>query len=136
MRPRLLRGEGVCRVLLQNHTSTPQSAGLTVETPRGGLYVDAARKQINLAPRQRGMVDFYLQPIKQPFTGRVRTLPFEVRVTPTLGDTGPGMEGQVIATPQIPLWLSLLLVVLAVALCGLSVWALSALPFISRLLAG
>ena len=137
MRPRLLRGEGVCRVLLQNHTATPQTAGLTVETPRGGLYVDAARKQIHLAPGQRGVVDFYLQPIKQPFTGRQKTLPFVVRVMPSLpvGDAGPGMEGQVIAAPQLPLWLSLLLVVLVLALCGLSIWALTSLPLLSELFA-
>jgi len=135
MRPRELRGEGVCRVLLQNNAPTLQTISLTVETPRGGLYVDAAQKQVSLVPNQQGVVDFYLQPMKQPFIGRKREWPFVVRVTPL---SSPGsateMDGQVVMAPQLPWWLALLLLVLIFALCGLGVWLLLSLPVVGNLL--
>ena len=135
MRPRELRDEGICRVLLQNNAPTHQTVTLAVETPHGGLYVDAAQKQISLVPGQQGVVDFYLQPMKRPFTGRKREWPFVVRATPTSSPVaGTGMDGQVIVTPQLPWWLALLLLVSGLALCGLGVWLLISLPVISNLL--
>lgn len=136
MRPRQLRHEGVCRVLLQNHTPIVQTANLAVETPQGGLYVDAAQKQITLVPGQQGVVDFYIQPIKQPFTGRMKSWPFAIRLTPTApqGQAPSAMEGQVAVASQLPLWLGLLLVILLLALCGLSLWTLTSLPALNSLL--
>ena len=81
------------------------------------------------------MVDFYLQPMKRPFTGRKREWPFVVRATPMSSPVaGAGMDGQVIVTPQLPWWLALLLLVSGLALCGLGVWLLISLPVISNLL--
>lgn len=135
MRPRELRDEGICRVLLQNNMPTLQTVVLAVETSRGGLYVDAAQKQISLVPGQKGVVDFYLQPIKRPFTGRRREWPFIVRVMPTSSPVaGAGMDGRVIVTPQLPWWLALLLPVLLLALCGLALWLLISLPVVGNLL--
>lgn len=136
MRPRALRGPGIARVMLQNHALAPQMATLSVETPQGGLYVDAAQKQVHLQPGQTGVVDFYLQPMKQPFTGRRRVWPFLVRVA-TSGSPGqppPAMEGQVTVAPQVPLWLFLVLLVLVLAMCGLLVWALTQAAFLDTLM--
>ena len=136
IRPRVLRGEGVCRVLLQNHTPVAQTASLVVETPQGGLYVDAAQKQIMLVPGQQGVVDFYLQPMKQPFAGREKSWPYVIRVVPSVpqGRPAAGMEGQVVVAPQIPAWLAALLLLLLLLLCGLVAWALPMLlPFLGNL---
>jgi tRNA A-37 threonylcarbamoyl transferase component Bud32 len=136
MRPRELHDEGVCRVLLQNHSPATQTVALAVETPKGGLYVDAARKQITLAPGQMGVVDFYLQGIRRPSVGRRRAFPFMVRVMPLLssGEVAPGMDGRVTTVPPLPLWLAGLLVLLVLALCGLAVWTLTSLPALDNLL--
>jgi len=136
MRPRQLHHEGICRVLLQNHTPVVQTATLSVATPQGGLYVDAAQKQITLVPGQQGVVDFYIQPIKQPFTGRMKSWPFAIRLTPATAQGQPpsAMEGQVAVAPQLPLWLGLLLVVLLLSLCGLGLWTLTTLPALDSLL--
>ena len=136
IRPRVLRGEGVCRVLLQNHTPVAQTASLVVETPQGGLYVDAAQKQIMLVPGQQGVVDFYLQPMKQPFAGREKSWPYVIRVVPSVpqGRPAAGMEGQVVVAPQIPAWLAAVLLLLLLLLCGLVAWALPMLlPFLGNL---
>ena len=130
MRPRELTDEGILRVLLQNHQPIPQVVELIVETPMGGLYVDAARKQISLAPSQKGVVDFYLQAIRKPITGRASRVPAVVRVMPSGRNREPGgqLEARVIIRPQIPAWLGLLMLVLLLMLCGLSIWLVSALP--------
>ncbi len=135
MRPRVIEGEGVARVLLRNKSPNAQSASLTMETPEGGLYVDAPQKQITLVAGQQGVVDFYLQPMKKPLFGRERTWPYIVRVTPSTpqGQPPPAMDGQVIVRPQVPLWLGLLLVVSFVALCVLAFWLLGTLPALSAL---
>ena len=134
MRPRVLRDEGVCRVLLQNHTPSAQTASLTVETPKGGLYADAAQKQIMLVPGQQGVVDFYLQPMKRPFIGRQKSWPYSIRVATTAQQgRAVGMEGQVVVAPQIPAWLGALLLVAMLTLCGLTVWALTSLPLLDAL---
>lgn len=130
MRPRELRDEGICRVLLQNNTPGSQIVRISAETPQGGLAFDAADKQIGLAPGQTGVVDFYIRGINRPFTGRSRRRPFTIRVTP-LPHQGPlpaGAAGQVTITPQIPGWLALLLLVLVLTLCGLLAWAAASLP--------
>ena len=136
MRPRELRDEGICRVLLQNNAPTHQTVTLAVETPRGGLYVDAAQKQISLVPGQQGVVDFYLQPMKRPFTGRKREWPFVVRATPI---SSPGsvseMTGQVNVRPQIPLWLGLLILALMAVLCAMTVWVLTSVSLLEGILA-
>jgi serine/threonine protein kinase len=136
-RPRRLRQEGICRVLLQNHTPVVQTATLAVETPQGGLYVDAAQKQITLVPGQQGVVDFYIQPIKQPFIGRERAWPFAIRLTPATpqGQPPASLDGEVAVAPQLPLWLGLLLAILLLSLCGLSLWALTSLPALNSLFA-
>lgn len=138
MRPRALRGEGVCRVLLRNQSPVVQTVGLTVETPRGGLYVDAAQKQIVLAPGQQGVVDFYLQPMKRPSVGRSKSWPFVVRVSPsmTTGPAADGMDGRLTVAPTIPAWLAALLAALLLLVCGLTIWALTALPLLEGLLSG
>ena len=133
MRPRLLRDQGVCRVLLKNDTPMAQTVRVAAETPRGGLYFDGAQKQIGLAAGQRGVVDFYVQAMKRPFIGRPRQWPFVLHVN-ALAEPGPptpGLEGAVEVRPQLPLWLALLLLL---ALCGLLAWVLSSLPGLSQLL--
>lgn len=136
MRPRELRDEGICRVLLQNHSSASQPVTLSVETPQGGLYVDAAGKQITLAPGQTGVVDFYLQGMRRSSIGNTKTYPFLVRVASLSqqGEGAPAMEGRVTVTPKVPLWLAALLAVLVLALCGLMVWTLASLPALDSLL--
>lgn len=135
MRPRELRDEGVCRILLQNNAPAAQTITLAMETPRGGLYADAAQKQITLVPGQKGVVDFYLQPMKRPFTGRMQEWPFIIRVTPTSQPAAAsGMEGRVTVAPQLPWWLAILLPVLLLSLCGLVIWMLASLPALDNLL--
>jgi len=137
MRPRLLRDEGICRVLLRNHTPMPQTVSLSAETPRGGLYFDTAQKQISLAPGQTGVVDFYVQAIKRPSTGWTAMRPFLIHVsplTPQPGPPAPSLEGQVAITPNLPLWLTLLLLILLLTLCGLLVAVAESLPSLGGLL--
>jgi hypothetical protein len=136
MRPRLLRDQGVCRVLLKNDMPTAQTVRVVAETPRGGLYFDGAQKQIGLAAGQRGVVDFYVQAMKRPFIGRTTQWPFVLHVN-TLTEQGPptpGLEGAVEVRPQLPVWLALLLLVLLLALCGLLASLASSLPGLSQLL--
>jgi eukaryotic-like serine/threonine-protein kinase len=129
MRPRELRDEGICRVLLQNQTPNPQTMRLTAETPQGGLYFDEAQKQIGLAPGQTGVVDFYVQAMKRPVTGQRRSRPFIIHVAQLpQPPQPPALEGQMTITPQIPVWLALLLFILLLAVCGLLAWAITALP--------
>ena len=130
MRPRLLRDDGICRVLLQNHTPTAQTVRVLAETPQGGLYFDGAQKQVGLAAGQTGVVDFYIQPMKRPFIGRPVQRPFVIHVSALSdqGPTTPRLDGAVEVRPQLPLWLALLLVVLALTFCGLVTWLGSSLP--------
>lgn len=129
MRPRELRDEGICRVLLQNQTPSSQTVRLTAETPQGDLYFDAAQKQIGLAPGQTGVVDFYIQAMKRPLTGRQRARPFAIHIAELpQPEHGPALDGRMIITPQLPLWLAILLLVLLLALCGLLAWAMTMLP--------
>ena len=136
MRPRLLRDEGICRVLLKNDTPTAQTVRVLAETPQGGLYFDGAQKQIGLAAGQRGVVDFYVQAMKRPFIGRTARRPFRLHVNPLVeqGTATPTLEGTVEIRPQLPWWLALLLLALLVALCALSVTLLSSLPGLAGLL--
>jgi hypothetical protein len=102
---------------------------LTVETPEGGLYFDAAQKQIGLAPGQTGVVDFYAQAIKRPVTGQAQARSFTIHVAQLPQQPqAPTLDGRMTITPQIPVWLALLLLVLFLALCGLLAWAMTALP--------
>lgn len=126
MRPRALRDEGIYRVLLQNQTPSPQTMRLAVETPEGGLYFDAAQKQIGLAPGQTGVVDFYAQAMKRPLTGRSQTRPFTIHVAQLpQPPQGPALDGHMTITPQVPVWLALMLMILLLVLCGLLAWAIS-----------
>jgi hypothetical protein len=121
---------------LQNHTSAPQLVTLSIETPKGGLYVDAATKPITLAPGQMGIVDFYLQGMRRPSIGNAKTYPFLVHVDPVTpqGVAAPPMEGRVTVTPKLPLWLAALLLLLVLTLCVLAVWTLTSLPALESLL--
>ncbi len=134
MRPRELINEGICRVLLRNRTPTPQLVNLTLETPRGGLFADAPRKQVALSAGQTGVVDFYVAAMKRPFSGRGREAPFIVRVIPSVPAEGAAMDGRVLISPQLPLWLAALLLALLLALCVLSLWLATSLPFLRGLL--
>ena len=81
------------------------------------------------------MVDFYLQPMKQPFVGREKSWPYVIRVVPSVpqGRPAAGIEGQVVVAPQIPAWLAALLLLLLLLLCGLVAWALPMLlPFLGN----
>ncbi len=135
MRPRELRDEGICRVLLRNDTPAAQPVTLSMETPKGGLYVDAARKPITLAPGQMGVVDFYLQAMRRPSIGNTKSYPFLVHVDPASpqGGAAPPMEGRVTVVPKLPWWLAVLLVVLLLTLCGLVAWTITSLPFLDNL---
>jgi len=136
MQPRQIRGEGICRVQLVNNSAASQTIDLSLETPRGGLYADSARKQIALLPGQKGIVDFYLLPIKKPFIGRKREWPFVMRVAPlnSSTETGQGLGGAVIAAPQLPVWLVVFMFILFLGVCGLTLWALTTLPALLDLL--
>lgn len=136
MQPREIKGEGICRVELINDAAMSQTYALMLETPQGGLYADSARKEIALAPGQKGIVDFYLLPIRKPFIGRKRAWPFVMQIVPLSSPAGggPGLDGTVISAPQLPGWLAVLLLILFLAVCGLTLWALASLPVLLDLL--
>lgn len=136
MQPREIRGEGICRVELFNNAPTPQTINLMLETPEGGLYADSAQKQITLVPGQKGIVDFYLLPMRQSLIGRKRRWPFVMQVAPTplQGDGTQSVEGAVISTPRVPVWLALLFLALFLLVCGLTLWLLVSLPIVDSLL--
>jgi serine/threonine protein kinase len=127
MRPRRLRDAGVARVLVRNNSPGPVTVAVMPEDPTRGLQFDATQKHVALVPGQTGIVDFYVRSGSRPLTGRTRKFPFRMHVAP-IGTQFGAVDAQpldavVEARPQIPLWLTLLLVLLLLALCGLLAWA-------------
>jgi hypothetical protein len=129
LRPEELPNPGVCRVLLRNNTPSALTLAVAAEVSQDQLNTlrfDAPEKRITLVPGQKGLVDFYVQAARRPFTGPIRKRRFAIRVTP-LGDGGAGSgsiaskirEGAITVRPHLPLWLFLSLIILTAGACWL-----------------
>lgn len=125
MRPQSINNRGIARVLLLNKGDIRTTVTLAGTSQDNAIQFDAQTKQVTIAPGQKGVVDFYLEPRKRPFLGTSKVLPFGVHVSTTHREWDV-LHGEVKARPTIPLWLILalflllvLLVVAAVAGTGL-----------------
>lgn len=128
IRPEQLPNPGICRVLVRNNSPSAVSLTVTAEVAQNSLHAlrfDAPEKRITLVPGQKGLVDFYVQAAKRPFTGLNRQHRFAIRVTPlNEGNRPPSgssktREGVLNVRPQLPLWLFLALIGLTIGACWL-----------------
>lgn len=110
MRPKHLLSSGICRVLVLNRGDVRTTVSVSGRDPEGNVKFDETPKQITIAPGQKGVVDFYVEPRKRPFLGRMRTLPFTVHVN-TEHREWDALSGAIDAHPPLAPWLWLLLLV-------------------------
>jgi serine/threonine protein kinase len=131
IRPEELPNPGVCRVLLRNNMPSAVTLAVAAEVDQQSLTAlrfDTPEKRVTLVPGQKGLVDFYIQAARRPFTGLNRKHRFAIRVTPLtessrLTATGSSKvrEGVLNVRPHLPLWLFLSLIGLAAGACWLVV---------------
>jgi hypothetical protein len=129
IRPEELPDPGVCRVLLRNNMSSAVTVSVAAEVDQkslNALRFDTPEKRITLVPGQKGLVDFYIQAARRPFTGLNRKRRFAIRVTPLteashLTATGSSKirEAVLNVRPHLPLWLFLSLIGLTAGACWL-----------------
>lgn len=81
----------------------------------GRVYFDAASKQVSLSPGQKGVVDFFLEAQQRPLIGRRKTLPFTIAVNSSFREWAR-LEGELLASPMISIWLILIPLALFLAL--------------------
>jgi len=115
IRPRQIKGSGICRVLLLNRGEVRTTVMVSGSDPYGRIYFDAASKQASLSPGQKGVVDFFLEAQQRPLIGRRQSLPFTVHVNSSFREWEK-LEGELVARPMISIWLLLLAFVLFLAL--------------------
>ncbi len=127
MRPKQLKRSGICRVLLLNKGDKRSTVTISSSDPSTHIHFDASTKQVTLSPGQKGVVDFYLEAQKRPFTGRRQTAPFTMHVT-TARQEWENLSGQLIITPLISIWLLLIFFILFLMLFAALVYGLRFLP--------
>ncbi len=115
MRPRQLKGSGICRVLMLNKGVVRTTVMVSGSDPSGRIYFDAASKQVSLSPGQKGVVDFYVEAQKRPLVGRRQALPFTMQVYSNQREW-ERLEGELLASPTISIWLILVLFLFFLAL--------------------
>lgn len=110
MRPRQIKGSGICRVLLLNKGDLHSTITVSANERNGRVHFDTASKQVTLAPGQKGVVDFYLEPNKRPLLGLRQTAPFSMHVHTSHKDW-EALSGELLIKPTIALWLLLLFLI-------------------------
>ncbi len=114
LRPRELKGKGICRVLVLNSGYAKTIVTVAAGDPTGRLRVDAPTKQVTVSTDQKGVVDFYLEG-RRPFIGLRRKLPFTIHVS-TDQKEWEVLVGTVKVKPVVSIWLILFLLLLIVSL--------------------
>jgi hypothetical protein len=115
IRPRQIKGSGICRVLLLNRGEVRTTLMVSGTDPNGRIYFDAASKQVSLSPGQKGVVDFFLEAQQRPLIGRRQSLPFTMYINSSSREW-ERLEGELVASPKISIWLLLLPLALFLAL--------------------
>jgi hypothetical protein len=115
IRPRQIKGSGICRVLLLNRGEVRTTLMVSGTDPNGRIYFDAASKQVSLSPGQKGVVDFFLEAQQRPLIGRRQSLPFTMHINSSFREW-ERLEGELVASPKISIWLLLLPLALFLAL--------------------
>ena len=127
IRPKQLKGAGICRVLLLNRGQVRTTIVVSGSDANGHVYFDAASKQVSLSPGQKGVVDFYLEAQKRPLVGRRKSLPFTMHVNSNTHEW-ERLEGELIASPTISIWLILVPLLLFLALVVSVIFRMQILP--------
>ena len=127
IRPRQIKGSGICRVLLLNKGSARMTLMVSGSDPQGAIYFDAASKQVSLSPGQKGVVDFFLEAQKRPLIGRRRSLPFTMHINSSYREWD-SLDGELLASPTISIWLILLPLALFLLLVLSVIWRAQLLP--------
>jgi serine/threonine protein kinase len=113
LRPKLIKGMGICRVLLLNEGHASTRVTVAAGDPLGRLRVDAPTKQVAIEAGQKGVVDFYLEG-KRPFLGRRQTLPVIMRISSESQEWGD-LQAGVKVRPIISIWIFIALILSMVA---------------------
>ena len=127
IRPRQIKGSGLCRVLLLNRGEVRTTVMVSGSDPYGRIYFDGASKQASLSPGQKGVIDFFLEVQKRPLIGRRQSLPFTIHVNSNFREW-ERLEGELVASPMISIWLLLLPLALILALVISVIWRAQLLP--------
>ena len=127
IRPRQIKGSGICRVLLLNRGEVRTTLMVSGTDPNGRIYFDAASKQVSLSPGQKGVVDFFLEAQQRPLIGRRQSLPFTMHINSSFREW-ERLEGELVASPKISIWLLLLPLALLLALVFSVIWRAQLLP--------
>jgi hypothetical protein len=127
IRPRRIKGSGICRVLLLNRGEVGTTVMVSGTDPNGRLYFDAASKQASLSPGQKGVIDFFLEAQKRPLIGRRQSLPFTVHVNSSFREW-ERLDGELVVSPMISIWLLLLPLALFLMLLISVIWRAQFLP--------
>ncbi len=127
IRPRQLKGSGICRVLLLNKGDVRTTIMVSGTDPDSYIYFDAASKQLSLSPGQKGVVDFFLEAQQRPLIGRRQSLPFTIHISSSTREW-ERLEGDLLASPMISIWLLLLPFALFLALVITLIWRAQLLP--------
>jgi serine/threonine protein kinase len=114
MRPRQLKGAGICRVLLLNKGDARMTLMVSAADSNGRIYFDGVSKQLSLSPGQKGVVDFYMEAQRRPLIGRRQTLPFTMHVNSSKREW-ERLDGELLASPMISIWLILTLLLFFLA---------------------
>ena len=80
MRPKQLKGQGICRVLLINLGPETEAYTITAVSPAGKLAITPPRHLATLAAGQKAAVDFLIEVEKRPLFGDKRH-PFHITVS-------------------------------------------------------
>jgi eukaryotic-like serine/threonine-protein kinase len=116
LRPRSLRGDGICRVLIRNQGNAEAVYQITAHDPELDLAFDPPRASMRLAPGRAGGLNFSVEAGSRPFIGRRRRKQFEIWVRTATG-FAERLTGDVVVRPVLPLWVVPLFVLLLIALC-------------------
>ncbi len=115
MRPRQLKGSGICRVLLLNKGAARTTVMISGTESQGRVYFDASSKQVSLSPGQKGVVDFFLEAQQRPLIGRRQALPFMMHVNSNNREWDR-LEGELLVNPRLSIWLILVMFLFFLAL--------------------
>lgn len=80
LRPKQLKGQGICRVLLINLGPETEAYTITAVSPTGNVAITPPQHLATLAAGQKAAVDFWIEMEKRPLLGR-KTHPFHITVS-------------------------------------------------------
>ncbi|MCA9948880.1 MAG: protein kinase [Anaerolineales bacterium] len=104
LRPQQIKNKGVCRVLLLNKGTVTTDITVAASAPHGKLRFDAPTKQLVVVPRQKGVVDFFVEAQKRPLIGRRQTIPFRLHVNSRQHEWEQ-LQGHLMVKPYLSVWL-------------------------------